>query len=182
MNGSEAALNPGGYALDRAGDPADFEQILRRHERTVFRIAYRMLGNVADAQDAGQEVFLRLHKHLKSFDDSRAVGPWLYRVTVNVCNDQLRTRKRTTLLPDLVAPERTDEATDTAERRKIAAAALESLPEKERAAVVLRDIEGLSTSEVAEILGTSESTVRSQISTGRVKLTKFVEQVLRRHS
>ncbi len=147
----------------------------------MFRIAYRMLGNVADAQDAGQEVFLRLHKHLNSFEESRQIGPWLYRVTVNICNDQLRTRKRITVLPEMAAPDRTDEATNTAERRRIAAAALQSLPEKERTALILRDIEGLSTSEVAEILGVSESTVRSQISTGRVKLTKFVAQFLRRH-
>jgi RNA polymerase sigma-70 factor, ECF subfamily len=195
VNGNEAALSAGGYSLEQAdggevellrlarrGDVTAFEKIVRLHERGVFRVAYRVLGNVEDAQDAGQEVFLRLHKHLRSFDETRQLGPWLYRVTLNICNDALRSRRRVTVLPDLIAPERTDQPLDAAERRKMVADALASLPEKERAAVVLRDVEGMTTREVAALLGSSESTVRSQISTGRVKLKKLIDELLRRHS
>src|SRR5579862_916555 len=74
------------------GGNAAFETLLRTHEALVARTALRLLGNRQDAQDAAQEVFLRLHRGLGKIDDSRNVPGWLYRVTVNVCNDILRKR------------------------------------------------------------------------------------------
>lgn len=71
----------------KAGDNAAFEQIVIEHERRVLLTALRLLGRIEDAQDASQEVFLRLHKHLRRFDEAREFTPWLYRVTVNVCRD-----------------------------------------------------------------------------------------------
>jgi RNA polymerase sigma-70 factor (ECF subfamily) len=166
----------------KAGDVAAFEQILVLHDRRVFLTALRLLGSVEDAQDASQEVFLRLHKHLRRFDDSRAFGPWLYRVTVNVCRDLARRRRTDVRLDsvELQEPAVQTDQYDREEQRRIVRLALGKLPHKERAALVLRDIEGLATGEVARILGSSEATVRSQVSSARVKVKRFADRFLGR--
>jgi RNA polymerase sigma-70 factor (ECF subfamily) len=113
------------------------------HERMVVGTAYRLLGRMEDAQDAAQEVFLRLLKHLDRIDGDPK--PWLYRVTVNICNDHYRRRVMTTE-PD----ERTADPAPDAERvlamddrKRLLMEGLQTLSKRERAAVVLRDIEGL---------------------------------------
>ena len=170
----------------RAGDDSAFTLLVERHERMVLRTALRLLGNRDAAQDAAQEAFLRLHRYLGRFDESRELGPWLYRVVVNVCRDLGRRRGRVPIvaLDDASAAARAatkdgvaalDEEIDRSRQRSLVQAALLTLPEKERAAIVLRDIEGLPTAEVARILGSSEGTVRSQISTGRLKIKRFIQ-------
>jgi RNA polymerase sigma-70 factor (ECF subfamily) len=162
-----------------AGDLAAFEDIVRMHEKQVLNTAWRLLGSLEDAQDTAQEAFLRLFSNLKRLDDVRQVRPWLYRVTVNLCFDH---RRRNRNFPgeglgglEAATPGLDPEITWLAqERRAILERGLATLPEKERAAVVLRDVEGLDTREVAEILGSSETTVRSQICVARAKLRKFV--------
>jgi RNA polymerase sigma-70 factor (ECF subfamily) len=171
------ALPMPGYDL-ASGDPAAFEALLRTHEAMVARTALRLTGNRQDAQDAAQEVFLRLHRSLGRIDDSLNLPGWLYRVTVNVCRDILRKRRNTDSLDDiqLAAPSFTEADLGRAQQLKLVADALRTLPEKERAAVTLRDIEGLSTREVAGILGSSEATVRSQISAARLKIRKMLRR------
>jgi RNA polymerase sigma-70 factor (ECF subfamily) len=120
-----------------------------------------------------QEVFLRLLKNLDKVDgDPQA---WLYRVTVNICNDQFR-RKPSLVEPlELTDPApRVDRVLEMDERKSLLMAGLAKLGERERAAVVLRDIEGLPTREVAAILGVEEVTVRSQIFGARAKLAKYL--------
>jgi len=80
--------------LDRAkaGDLEAFDQLMRAHEKQVLGTALRLLGNLEDAQDAAQEAFLRLYKSLNRLPDIQEIKPWLYRVTVNVCNDMHRAR------------------------------------------------------------------------------------------
>jgi RNA polymerase sigma-70 factor, ECF subfamily len=163
----------------RRGDLHAFEQIMREHDRQIFRVALRILGSVEDAQDAAQEVFLRLHRSLSRIDEDRGLGAWLYRVTVNVCTDALRTRRKVVPIEDVAPVSRELTPLGCSERREtrqLVADALARLPEKERAAVVLREIEGLSTSEVAAILGSSEGTVRAQISMARTKLRKWLQR------
>ena len=153
------------------------ERVIREHERKVLMVAYRMLGRMEDAQDASQEVFLRLHKNRKRIHPDRDPAAWLYRVTMNICFD-LRKRRRELPLPehfDTAGPDLVRHLEREAERRLLHEA-LQQLPEKQRAAVVLRDIEGLSTREVAGILGTQEVTVRSQISTARLRLRELVRR------
>ncbi len=164
----------------RAGDLAAFERLMVLHERPVFATALRLLGRREDAQDATQEVFLRLHKQLARFDDIRQLSPWLYRVTVNVCRDLYRSRQDARILPldQVPAPAvAVDPLADltAAERKQIVAQGLRTLADKERTALVLRDIEGLSTREVARILGTREATVRVQVARARLKLRKFAQ-------
>lgn len=160
----------------RDADGQTFDGLVAAHERMVLRVAYRLLGRLEDAQDATQEVFLRLFRNLDRIGaDPKA---WLYRVTVNVCNDQHR-RRRTAVEIDS-RPQMADPAPDPEralafeERKRLVAEGLATLPERERGAIVLRDIEGLSTAEVAGILGVEEATVRSQVFSARLKLAKFV--------
>lgn len=166
------------------GDQAAFERLVRHHERRVFGLAWRLLGNAVDAEDAGQEAFLRLYRALGSIDPDRPLAPYLDRITVNVCRDlgRVRSRRRETPLePDPDAPAaavldpadpRPDPAADAglAEIRRLAAAALTSLPFKQRAALVLRELHGLSTREVATALGSSETSVRSHVCRARLAL------------
>ena len=171
----------------RAGDMAAFDRLMRQHERLVLMTALRFLnGNLADAQDAAQTVFIRLHRSLGQFRDSSSFRAWLYRMTVNVCHDMNRkTRRRAEV--DLSKVSRVtaaseEDAPEAEWQMDAVRAGLERLGEKERAAIVLRDIEGLTTNEVAAILGSSEATVRSQISVGRRKIKKFAEALMRRRS
>jgi len=164
-----------------AGDSAAFEQILKLHERRVLMLSWRLLGNIEDAQDSTQEVFLRAFKYLHRVDTTRPIEAWLVRITVNVCRDFGRHRQRRQLLStEFQSPGVTsvDPYADlaTGEQKKMLREAIASLPHKERTAFVLRDIEGLPTAEVAGILNSSETTVRSQISIARVKIRKAIER------
>ncbi|HTS78152.1 MAG TPA: sigma-70 family RNA polymerase sigma factor [Bryobacteraceae bacterium] len=163
-------------AIVARSNPRDreFERVMRDHERMVVNTAYRLLGRMEDARDAAQEVFLRLLKNLNRIEGDPK--PWLYRVTVNVCNDHYR-RRLPVKEPDARRADPTPDASrilEMGDRKRLLMEALATLSPRERAAIVLRDIEGLSTREVAGILGIEEVTVRSQISVARVKLAKFV--------
>jgi RNA polymerase sigma-70 factor (ECF subfamily) len=159
-----------------AGDVSAFERIIVRYERRVLSVSWRLLGRLEDAQDASQEVFLRAFRYLHRFDARRPFEPWLMKMTVNVCHDLGRKRQQqpeSVRDPDTVrAAGSPHQDLQAEEQKRMLYKALQELPEKERAAIVLRDIEGLSTTEVAEILGSSEATVRSQISTARLKIRK----------
>jgi len=167
------------------GDSAAFEQIVVRHERRVLTLSWRLLGTMEDAQDAAQEVFLRTFKYLHRFDTQKPFEPWIVRMTVNVCRDLGRQRQqRGSVLVDageeFDRAEQQDHRSDphselnAEQQRQLLRRALVDLPEKERAAFVLRDIEGMTTAETAEALGSSEATIRSQISSARLKIRKFV--------
>lgn len=188
--GEVEAGRPGLLERAKAGDLAAFEQIVIEHERLVYVTALRLLGRPEDAQDAAQEVFLRLYKHLRSFElrsfkEVRRFWPWLYRITVNVCRDAQRRRARglELSLDDAAeipsAEPQPGAPIFEAERRRILTAALARLSERERAALVLRDLEGLTSKEVARILGSREGTVRVQIASARLKMRKFAERLLK---
>jgi len=169
----------------RAGDLAAFDTVMRQYERLVLVTALRLVGNMPDAQDISQDVFLKLYRNLNRVE-AASLSSWLYRVTVNACHDKRRRHRPEApvefaeqLPSDAADPQ---ETITQAERRRILELSLRMLPEKERAALVLRDLEGLSTEEVAHILGSSEVTVRSQISKARVKIREFVERYFRRRT
>lgn len=162
-----------------AGRAVRLESLLDAFERPVLRLCYRLLGNLPDAEDAAQEVFLRAYRNLGMLSGIPDPLPWLYRVAVNLCRDRHR-RARPSLgldqVPELQAraasPE--DEAA-RAERKQIIVDGLAVLPEREREAVVLRELEGLETRQVAAIMEIAEESVRSLCSLGRAKLRQYVE-------
>ena len=176
------------YLIERAaaGDNAAFEQIMIHSQQRVMAMSWRMLGNDADARDASQEVFLRVYKYLKRYDQNQDFFAWLYRITVNVCSDVLKKRMQQA---DRIVPIESDAgviALDVAcsqddaeqvlltrQRRELIAQAIATLPHKERASILLRDVEGFSTEAVAEILRSSATTVRSQISSARKKIRDY---------
>jgi RNA polymerase sigma-70 factor (ECF subfamily) len=159
---------------------------MRRYERLVLVTALRLSGNLPDAQDVSQEVFLKLYRNLGKMTSEEAVAGWLYRVTVNACHDLRRRRGREDSLENgrAIGLRRRGPAPGAhrGERARALELSLRMLPEKERAALVLRDLEGLSTEEVARALGSSEATVRSQVSKARVKVKGFVERYFGRRS
>ncbi len=179
-----AAVRPLRPLIERAqaGDSAAFAELVTWHQRRVVATAWRMLGNKSDALDAAQDVFLRLHRYLRSFRPDEDFAAWLYRLVVNACHDA---RKRRTshlsyereaargAFDALSSPDDVEASAIVREDERLVLRALETLSEKERAALVLRDLEGLSTQEVADILGSTPTTVRSQISIARSKLRAF---------
>jgi len=164
--------------MARTADDA-FDRVVRHREARLLRIAYRMLGNWADAEDVTQDVFLRLHRHGMDFANEAALGSWLHRVAVNLCVDKSRRARPTTELPELSSGNPTAEAELLRrEQKNLLMIALGTLPAKERAAVVLREIEGLATAEVAEILGSSEVTVRDQVSKAMARLRTLMKTLM----
>jgi RNA polymerase sigma-70 factor (ECF subfamily) len=158
-----------------AAGTESFDQVLRRREGQVLRTAFRILGNWADAEDVAQETFLRLHRHGLRFEHDAALGAWLYRVTVNLCIDWGRKSRPSAELTDNLSQAAVAELGLIREQqRQRLMAALAKLPVKERAAVVLREIEGLSTAEVAAALGVKEGTVRSQIFSAMARLREIL--------
>jgi RNA polymerase sigma-70 factor (ECF subfamily) len=174
----------------RAGNAAAFEQIVIHTQKKVLMTAWRLLGNQDDARDAAQEVFLRAFKYLNSYRADQDFGGWLYRITINVCRDLGRKRGqiRCTSFEDerdqgfdrAARDEDLETALIRSEQRAMVADALNTLTKKEREALVLRDLEGLPTDEVARLLGTTPPTVRSQVSAARAKIKQFHERLLRR--
>jgi RNA polymerase sigma-70 factor (ECF subfamily) len=178
----------------RAGDALAFERIMFATEQRVVSIAWRMLGNRDDARDAAQEVYLRVFKYLARFRAEEDFRGWLYRITVNVCHDFAR-KKRSNWGVELseIDFDREGAPVDAAfggadpetlalqsQQLALVRRALQSLPTKERAALVLRDLEGFSTEEVAQALGSRPVTVRSQVSSARAKIKTYCDRVLRK--
>jgi RNA polymerase sigma-70 factor (ECF subfamily) len=171
--------------LTLAGNSAAFEQIILRYETRVMTIAARILGRRDEARDVAQEVFLRAFKYLHRLDLKKPVEPWLVRITVNVCRDAARHQQhRRHTFVQVDPPEAVDETADVyaglvqKQERLVLRKALDTLPEKERLAIVLRDIEGLPTAEVASILQSTETTVRSQVSRGRLRLKTAIDRLM----
>ena len=166
--------------LAAMGDREAFERLMTLTQPRVMAMTWRMLGNEPDAKDAAQEIYIRLYRNLALFDREHELFAWLYRIAVNVCRDIGRDRRRRqerfSSLDAVSEPRETavaagqENAVARREEREAVARAIATLPEKERAAIVLRDVEGLDTDEVARILQSSATTVRSQIHSARKKL------------
>ncbi|MBL9059322.1 MAG: sigma-70 family RNA polymerase sigma factor [Mangrovicoccus sp.] len=163
----EAALL-GRYA---AGDRDAAAALVARLAPMALSLARRLLGDPAEAEDVTQEAMLRLWKIAPDWDPERArVSTWLYRVVVNLCTDRRRRRRPETMevLPELADGAPPAVAQMQAQARADALqAALTALPERQRIAVVLRDIDGLANPEIATILGVSVEAVESLAARGR---------------
>lgn len=156
-----------------AGDEEAFEALLAATQRRVSALAYRLLGSREDARDATQEVYLRVHRSLKGFRPQEDLQGWLYRIALNVCRDHLRRRRPALPIEEHAEPSVNDDVEGRlleSQRGDLLRRALAALPPKERFAVVMRDLEGLPTVEVARALGSSAVTVRTQICSARKRL------------
>lgn len=156
------------------GDRDALESLLRRHEARVYGLAYRTLGNRADALDATQEVFLRVIRKGRLFRGRSAFSTWLYRLTINLCKDMLRQQARRREVIEEVEAETAD--ISVAERLDVERA-LKRLPEDHRVVLVMRDIYGLTYAEIAETLEVPEGTVKSRIARGREALAGLLGEL-----
>jgi RNA polymerase sigma-70 factor (ECF subfamily) len=166
----------------REGDGRAFDRLMLETQEKVLGLAWRLLGTREDARDAAQEVYLRVFRHLGRFRAEQDFYGWLYRITVNVCHDAARRRRRAPVADgkdvDPGQPAEAETALLEAERWNRLLEALASLPAKERAALVLRDLEGLTSEQVARALGSRPATVRGQIASARVKIRHFCVDLL----
>ena len=167
-----------------AGDPMAFTTLVRRHRDRLWAVALRTTGEPEEAQDALQDALLKAHRSAATFRGDAQVTTWLHRIVVNACLDRLRRAKARPTVPlpehDSAHPVERD---DPLGRRELAweiDRALRTLPDDQRAAVVLVDVEGYSVDETAELLGIPTGTVKSRCSRGRAKLVPLLTHLRNR--
>ena len=156
----------------RAGDRDAYEELVRRHRDRIYRIALRMLGSSADADDVAQEVVIQLWTALSGFTGGAAFTTWLYRVVVNRCLNHRRGQRPHQELsdadhPPVAGPERQVLA---GEELQAGLRAIAALPEDQRVPLVLVQLEGLSYREAATVTKTTEATVRGRLARARATL------------
>jgi RNA polymerase sigma-70 factor (ECF subfamily) len=160
----------------RAGDDDAFKEIVRRHEPTVARTVIGMLGDCPEAEDVGQETFIRFYRALPGFRGDAKVSTYLTRIAINLSLNELKRRKRTA---GRISAKPVEEYSDIVDPKQDASAELERgrvrravarLDEKSRSVVVLRLIDGYSTAETAEILKIPVGTVLSRLARAQMKL------------
>jgi RNA polymerase sigma-70 factor (ECF subfamily) len=181
QNGLLQDLNPVSSERDRAAERGCFEDLLAAMEKPILRLCYRLIGNAADTQDAAQEVFLKAWRNRHRVPADRNPSPWLYQIAVNTCRDYFRRRRAAGEVRDGAWDGASPEAeASRSEQQRMVMEGLAQLAERERMAVVLRDLEGMETTEVGALMGVSEATVRSQASQGRAKLKAWIEARVKR--
>lgn len=171
----------------KAGDERGFELLIEGCKTKAYTIALRYLRNEEDAMDALQESFLKIYRHLGSFQEESKFDTWVYRIVVNTCNDILRKHKGA-MTQSIVRGEEAEEYTlelpDTRpdpqeillrkEQAEMMEAALDQLKPEHKEVIVLRDIQGFSYEEISEILSCSTGTIKSRINRGRNRLRELL--------
>jgi len=166
--------------VNRAIDGSEraIEALVRRYERMVYAFVYRMIGDMEEAKDITQDIFIRAMKGLKDFRRRSSFRTWLYRIAVNVCFNHRRTRKGNEVEVDERLRDNHEDALTSMieeERRRLIRDALEKLPPQQRLAIVLRAYEGLSMKEASSIMGCSEGAVKAHYHFG----IRSLKEVLR---
>ena len=175
-------------------DKAAFEQLLDKYQKPVINFIYRMIQDRDEADDLAQEVFVRVYNSAKRYEPKAKFSTWIYRITKNLCLNELRRRKRKFISLDetisteegelkreIASPEATSPYQDTSkhELQKVVKEAIESLPANQRIAVILRRYEQLSYEDIAKALECSVSAVKSLLSRAKEslkeKLTPYIE-------
>jgi RNA polymerase sigma-70 factor (ECF subfamily) len=170
----------------RAGEADAFEELLARTEARILALAWRILGDRHLAEDAAQETYLRVFRSLNTFRLGESFEAWMVRIAVNVCYDLARKRGPLPVPLETLENLEGDATAMGAEqvvllhqRRALVRQAVASLPLGERAALVLRDLEGFSTEEAARILGVRPVTIRSQAASARAKVQVFCARLIK---
>ncbi len=163
-------------------EPLDFDRLIAEYADRVYSVALRITGSSADADDVLQDTFLRAFEQQSSFRGESSWATWLYRIAVNTSLQLLRARRPSEPLEDTAGEviQVGDWAQDVArqvelgELRDVLEQGLIQLPSEYRTAVVLRDVEGLTTAEVAQVLQISEAAIKSRLHRGRVLLRQYL--------
>jgi RNA polymerase sigma-70 factor (ECF subfamily) len=178
------------------GDKAAFDNLVLKHKDRVFNLCYRLLGDYEEANDSAQEAFIKVYGSLKKFRFESAFSTWLYRVAVNTCKNKLKSRafrQKSKMVPidNPVSGNRAqtgreiqDDGQSPAmelekkEKMRVIQEAINALPPEQKEVVTLRDIEGFSYEEVAEITGFNLGTVKSRLARARQDLRKKLRSVI----
>jgi RNA polymerase sigma-70 factor (ECF subfamily) len=184
----------------QAGDVAAFEELLRTHQQRVFAVVGSILRRREDVEDVAQQVFVKAYFSLKRFDLRSAFGTWLYKISVNECWDYLRKKRVRRLVyeadlseeqlrqmdatPELAGgmgrPK--EDSAKRVEQRDILERLLDELDEKDRAMLVMKEVEGFSVEEISEILDLNVNTVKVRLFRARGRLVEIYRKRLRVHS
>lgn len=171
-------------ARAQTGDTGAFEELVRRYRNEVYALSYHFLRNREEAWDVSQEAFIKAYRSLKSFRGEAGFKTWLMRITANHCKDFIKKRKLSTAPLETALPgEAPSGMADPSDRlaAKELGEAIESavagLPEKHRAAFVLREYQGLSYQEMSEVMECSLGTVMSRLHHARKKLQNALVQM-----
>jgi len=181
----------------KGGDQAAFKELVLKYQKKVYLIVYGMLGNHHDAQDKTQEVFLRVFKHLPSFEGTSSFYTWIYRISVNLCIDHYRRRKMRSyeyddsfkhapgVVEESVFPVVSSASRETPTGRLLKEElgakireAMDKLSPKHRQVLVLRELEGMSYQEIADIVGISIGTVMSRLFHARKQMQRRLAHYL----
>jgi RNA polymerase sigma-70 factor (ECF subfamily) len=177
MDDSDEAL----MARVARGDEAAYRLLTRRHVPAMLGLARRILGNAADAEDVAQEAMLRVWTHAPRWQPLAAFKTWLTRVVVNLCLDRKRRAPWVELeaAGEIADPARgAAEQAETDERERYLQRAIENLPDRQRAAIVLTYSEGMSNAQVADILDTSVSAVETLLVRGKQNLRRALSGLI----
>jgi RNA polymerase sigma-70 factor (ECF subfamily) len=170
--------------LAQSGEEAAFEELIRRHQQRVFGLVSGILRRREDVEDVVQQVFLKVFVSLKRFDQRAAFSTWLYKISVNECWDYLRKKKVRPLVYEadlseeqvsrldgvVSADQPPSSSSDRAEARDLLEHMMEKLPEQDRELLVLKEVEGFSVQELAEILDLNVNTVKVRLFRARARL------------
>ena len=178
----------------QANEDAAYDELVRVYHASIFHVAYRMLGDSSDAADAVQEIFLKVFRNVQRFRGDSSLKTWIYHIAFSEILNRLRWWKRrfrssTVSLDEdrggrgpvfhLVAPNPSPlQALESKERERAIQQALTKLSGEHRSIVILRDIEGFSYSEIADILGISSGTVKSRLARARADMKRSLARYL----
>jgi len=178
-----------------AGDNTAFDKLVLNYQNRIFNTCYRILGDYHEANDSAQDVFVKVFRSLKKFRFRSSFSTWIYRIAINTCRNKLRSagyrRRKNTMR--LAPPNDGEEVPysieigdesrtpgkvlDRKEQGIMIQKAIDSLPESQKSVVVLRDIEGFTYEEIADITGLNPGTVKSKLARARHKLRKILSPV-----
>ena len=180
----------------QAGDSGVFDELVHRHKDRVFNLCYRFLGDHQEANDSAQEIFIKVYRSLKKFRFKSSFSTWLYRIAVNTCKNRVKSleyrfKKRMKRLDNqeiATGGNPCDELVDESqspmlelekkERSRIIQQAINSLPETKRTIILLRDIEGLTYDEIADVTELNLGTVKSKLARARSDLRDKLRGVI----
>jgi RNA polymerase sigma-70 factor (ECF subfamily) len=176
----------------REGDTSAFDELVQKYQKSVINLVYHYFGQGNDIEDIAQKIFIKVYFSIQKFDLKRPFFPWLYRISINQCYDELRHKRRSRTytfsemsLEDAESIERLISQTDNTspdetetEMQATLYRMLDQLSDRHRRVIILRDIEGVPYNEIAEILKCTEQAARLKVFRARNRLKKFVSKVL----
>jgi len=177
------------------GDALAFEELVRRYQQTVFNLAYHYIGYRNEVEDVAQKIFTKIYFSLPKFDVQRPFFPWLYRIVINQCYDELRRIRRqkihtftdlslddTGSIEKLISQNEIPPAPDENqhELRALLQKVLNQLPDQQRLAIVLRDLESIPYSKISEILRCTEQAARLKVFRARARLKTLMERAMKK--